>query len=137
MLASHTISLDIARTARVVYEYLADPLNYPRWAPVVEGHFEQLEPLTWRVLLPFGERIVRFAPRNDLGILDHSEEPPGGEALLNPMRVFGSDDGCVLIFTFHRRPAMSDSEFASAIEWIRADLWAFKSLIETGVATVR
>lgn len=131
MRPSQTIAIDISRSAWLVYDFLADPLNYPRWAPVVDQSYEELEPLVWRALMPFGERIVRFAPRNEFRILDHSEEPPDGEALMNPMRVIPVDDGCVLTFTFHRRQAMSDSEFASAIEWIRADLWAFKSLIET------
>ncbi len=130
MIPSRTIAFDIASSTDRVYAYLSEPLNYPHWAPVVDGRFEQLEPRVWRALLPFGERTIRFCPPNHLGVLDHSEEPPEGEAMVNPMRVVPRHEGCHLTFTFFRRPGMSDGEFSSALEWIQADFLALKSLLE-------
>jgi hypothetical protein len=127
---SRTIAMTIAAPAPEVYAFLAEPRNYPRWAPVVDDHFEELEPLAWRALLPFGERIIRFAPRNAFGVLDHSEQAPDGEPVLNPMRVVPWHESCHLTFSFFRRAAMNDVEFASALEWIEADLLALKSYLE-------
>ncbi len=46
------------------------------------------------------------------------------------MRVVANGDGCQLIFTFFQRPWMNAAEFASAAEWIEADLWSLMSMLE-------
>lgn len=130
MRASRTITVGINREAGDVYRFLAAPVNYPRWAPVVGDGFTKIDTLTWQAELPFGPRTIRFSPFNNYGVLDHSEQAPGQTPIVNPMRVLAGPNAAHLVFTFYRRDEMDDVQFRSAIEWIHADLLAFKSLME-------
>lgn len=128
--ASRTWSIPIERPLDDVYDYLSDPANFPKWAPVQDGKFEPVGLYEWRAELSFGVRMLQFAEPNEDGILDFSERADGGEAIVNPMRVVVNSDGCELIFTFFQRPWMNEAEFASATEWIDTDLWQLKSMLE-------
>lgn len=128
--ASRTWSIPIERPLSEVYGYLSDPANFPSWAPVHDGKFEPVGLYEWRAELSFGTRVLQFAEPNTQGILDFSERADGGDAIVNPMRVVANGDGCLLLFTFLQRPWMDDAEFASAAEWIEADLWLLKSTLE-------
>src|SRR5688500_20213092 len=79
--------LDIAidAPAERVYAYVAEPRNMPRWAPNF-GHTITLEGDHWIMHTAEGPVPVRFAPPNELGVLDHWVRLPDGE-LHNPMRV--------------------------------------------------
>lgn len=130
MRTSRTWSIPIERPLKDVYAYLSDPGSFPDWAPVHDGKFEPIGPYEWKAELSFGTRYVRFTEPNASGILDFSERAEGGEAIVNPMWVVANGDGCQLIFTFFQRPSMDEAEFASATEWIEADLWSLKSMLE-------
>jgi hypothetical protein len=54
---------------------------------------------------------VKFAEKNQFGVLDHDVTLPSGVKVYNPMRVFPNDDGSELVFTLYRRPDVSDQEF--------------------------
>jgi hypothetical protein len=127
---SHTINLDIARTADDVYDYLAEPLNFPSWAAVT-GPMEQVGPLEWKTETAFGPRFIRFSPRNEWNILDHAVFAMGEEPVVLPMWVVPNAGGCVLIFVFYRRDAMTDDQYRSALEWIRTDFLTLRSLLES------
>jgi hypothetical protein len=65
---------------------------------------------------------IAFAPRNDLGVLDHDVTLPSGEVVTNPMRALPNEDGCDLVFTVRRRPDMSDEDFERDVAAVQADL---------------
>lgn len=130
MLQSHLIHLSITRPIGEVYDFLAEPRNYLKWAAVVGDRFEPMGPLEFGIETEFGPRIVRFTPRNDLGVLDHAVYREGDTPLMMPMRLIANGDGCELAFTFFRRPGMSDAAFQSAIDWIQVDLMGLKGLLE-------
>ncbi|MDR3473150.1 MAG: hypothetical protein P4M09_15935 [Devosia sp.] len=130
MYQSHVISLPINRPAREVYAFLAEPMNFPKWAVVVGPHFRQIGPHEWVGDSPTGDSIVRFCERNTLGVLDHAVYHAGEEPVMMPMRVFPNGKGCELTFCFFRRPGMTDEQFSSAIEWITTDFQTLQSLLE-------
>ena len=84
----------------------------------------------WVADSPMGRVVVAFAPPNDFGVLDHDVTLPAGETVRNPMRVIPNGDGCDVVFTVHRRPGVSETEFAADVEAVTADLDALRALME-------
>jgi hypothetical protein len=84
----------------------------------------------WVADSPMGRVVVAFAPPNDFGVLDHDVTLPDGETVRNPMRVIPNGDGCDVVFTVHRRPGVSETEFAADVEAVTADLDALRALME-------
>lgn len=73
---------------------------------------------------------VKFADKNNFGILDHDITLPSGENFYNPMRVFPNSDGSELIFTLYQQLEMSDQMFAQDAEAVTKDLEKLKNLSE-------
>jgi hypothetical protein len=130
MLQRHLIHITIERPVAAVYEFLAEPLNYPMWSAVVPGTYRQVGPLEWAAETEFGPRLVRFCPRNTFGVLDHGWYREGDEPLIMPMRVVANGEGTELIVLFYRRPELDDETFASTIEWVTVDFLVLKGLLE-------
>lgn len=130
MYQRHLVHLSIERPVHDVYEFLADPMNYPTWAAVTPGTYHQVGPLEWAAETETGPRIMRFSKRNSFGVLDHAVYREGDEPLMMPMRVVANEDGTELTFMFFRRPEMSDEKFASTIEWVTVDFLVLKGLLE-------
>jgi hypothetical protein len=133
MYRSRTISVSIHCPVKQVYEFLAEPLNLPTWAASFTGKIEHLRGNDWLADIEGNPVVVRYFPRNDLGILDHSVFPEGTEPFTTPMRVVANDvDGTELLYVHYQRPGMSDEIYGSEGEWILADLMALKALLEAG-----
>jgi len=133
MLASEVVKVAIERPYAAVYEFLADPLNFGRWAVNPDSRMEPLDGGDWLVELPRGKAVIRFAPRNNFGVLDYQTFAPGesgGPA--TPVRLIPNGAGCELVLIWYRRPGVSDEKFRSDIEWLESDLQRLKSLIEAG-----
>lgn len=130
MLEPHPIEIHIDRPVTEVYRFLASPWNYPRWAAIDAATFRQIGPHEWAGETEFGPRIVRFSPPNGEGILDHAVYKAGEEPMMMPLRVSADGNRTLVTFTFYRRPGMDDEQLASALEWIRADFTALKSMLE-------
>jgi len=131
MLNSYTFTLPIDRPLAVVYEFLLEPRNFAKWAFVGDVNMKHLGGQDWSVESSVGPRILRFAVRNDFGVLDHfafltPDSPPHPIA----MRVVANGDGTELLYTSFQRPQMPDAEWRSMIEWVNTDLMALKSLLE-------
>jgi len=131
MLNSHTLNVQIARPLDEVYEFLLEPTNFGKWAYAGDAQMKYLGGRDWAVETSVGPRIIRFAERNSFGILDYfalltADSPPHPI----PMRVVANGEGTELIYTSFQRPGMSEAEWKSVIEWVTADLYALKSLLE-------
>jgi uncharacterized protein YndB with AHSA1/START domain len=113
-----------------VYAFVADPRNLPRWAPNF-GH--EITPADghWVMHTEAGPVPVRFAPDNDLGVLDHWVRLPAGE-LHNPVRVVGHGTGSVITFTLFRQEGWTDAQFDEDAGLVAADLARLKALLESG-----
>ena len=132
MFTSRTISIPINRPYVDVYEFLAEPLNFPSWASNLGADFRHVRGTEWATTTRTGRVILRFAPRNDHGVLDHAVYAEGTTPLTTPMRVIANGDGAEILFTLLQRPGMTDAEFASEAEWVRSDFEALRSLLEAG-----
>lgn len=131
MFKSRTISIPIHRPYDEVYDFLAEPRNFPSWASNLGSDFVQVDGPEWATTTRTGRVILRFAPRNAYGVLDHQVFAEGSAPHTTPMRLVANDGGCEIIYTQFQRAGMSDEAFASEIEWVTSDFEALRSLLET------
>jgi uncharacterized protein YndB with AHSA1/START domain len=123
------ISERIDRPAEQVYAYASNPANLPRWAPGLGSSVEELDG-QWFVDTPAERVRFAFAPRNDLGVLDHYLTLSSGEVIYVPMRVIADESGSEVVFTVRRRQGMTDDEFKSDVDAVAADLARLKRVLE-------
>jgi hypothetical protein len=122
------LSVSIARNAELVYDFLSDPANFPKWASGL-GTLSRVDGL-WVAQTPDGPMQVRFSERNPFGVLDHWVAPQPEVQIYIPLRVVAKGEGCELIFTLFRQPGMAQEKFEADAEWVKRDLNAAKHLLE-------
>ena len=127
LMAKH-ITVSINRSAAQVYEFASNPENLPKWAAGLSGSIKKLDG-DWVAESPMGSVKVKFAEKNQFGVLDHDVTLPSGVKVYNPMRVFPNNDGSELVFTLYRQPDVSDREFAEDAKSVEKDLAKLKSLL--------
>lgn len=131
MVTSRHVSTFVNRPAAAVYALAADPQRLPEWAAGLAGAEVVRDGDEWVTDSPMGRVRIAFAPRNDLGVLDHTVTLPSGEAVLNPMRVVPVDDEtCEVVFTVRQRAGMSDDDLERDVEAVAGDLATLKELVE-------
>jgi hypothetical protein len=102
----------------------------PLWAAgLASGLTPQGE--NWIASGPLGDVVVKFAPTNDFGVIDHVVTMPDGLEVYNALRVSPNGDGCEIAFTVLQLPGMSDDDFKNDAELVYKDLITLKKLLET------
>jgi hypothetical protein len=86
-------------------------------------------PCTGHIQTSLGEARFSFAPANDMGVLDHDVELPGG-IFHNPMRVIPNGAGSEVLFTVVQFPGISDEQFEADLNTVRADLNKLRTVLE-------
>ena len=79
---------------------------------------------------PQGPVKIRFAEKNDFGVLDHYVTTAQGVEIYVPMRVVPNGFGSEVIFTLFKTPEMSDQRFAEDAGMVERDLKTLKSVLE-------
>lgn len=127
---SVTLGVSLACPWDKAYAFLANPANMPRWASGLGKGFTQ-EDGQWIAEGPLGRVAIRFAPANDLGVLDHTVTLPNGQQSYNPMRLVRDAGGsaCILLFTLLRQAGVGEDQFQADADWIRKDLSTLQSLL--------
>lgn len=124
---ARTVAVSIARPPEVVYAFVHDVRNLPRWS-----FFTSVQDRgdgRWLVGTPQGEVELRMAERNDLGVVDHHVRLASGEMLV-PMRVVPNGDGSEVVFTVFRAPGMADDAFAADVAQVEYDLARLRDVLE-------
>lgn len=125
-----TLAVSIARPPHVVYDFVRDAANLPRWAPAF-CRAARREGEGWVVETPDGEEMpIRFAARNEHGVLDHVVSPAPGVEVLNPMRVVANGGGSEVTFTLFQAPDATDEAFARDAGMVERDLRTLKRVLE-------
>ncbi len=128
MFESRIITITIDRTPEEIYDFVSNPANLPRWASGLGTSIKNVNG-EWVADTPNGPVKVRFAPRNDLGVLDHYVTIAPGVEVYVPMRVVPNGSGSELIFTLFRQPDMIDQKFKEDAEWVLRDLKKLKDIL--------
>ena len=123
------IGIGIDLPADEVYAFLAQPLNFPKWAEGLGHGFVHAEGMTWAAQSPMGPIRILFSEPNRYGILDHTVILPDGTVMTNPLRVLANGSGSEIVFTLFQRD-MTDDEMARDAGMIARDLAALKALLE-------
>ncbi|HEY4370664.1 MAG TPA: SRPBCC family protein [Burkholderiales bacterium] len=123
------LSVFIARAPREVYAFAGDPQNMPQWAAGLGTGIRRAGE-HWEVQTPQGALTMRFAPRNDFGVLDHTVVLPTGAEVHMPARVIANGEGSEVLFTLYRQPEMDDAAFDRDTGMVKQDLATLKSLLE-------
>jgi len=126
---SRTLTVRIDRTFAAVYEFLVDPANWNQWALGL-GKSLRRSDAGWIADSDRGIVKVRFTPRNEFGVVDHTVIRPSGAEVYVPMRLIANGDGCELLFTLFREPAITDEQFNADSEFVQRDLHGLKNLLE-------
>lgn len=124
------ISVSINCPSSQVYDFAVQPHNLPHWASGLSGGTIQLYDGVWIAESPMGRIKIKFAPRNEFGVLDHTVTLPSGVEIYNPMRVIDNNNGSEVIFTLFRQPEMTDENFEDDAEWVKKDLEKLKTIME-------
>jgi hypothetical protein len=127
---SRHISIGIDRPASIVYDFVADPFNLPRWAAGLAGSTVERDGERWFTDSPMGRVTIAFTPRNDFGVLDHDVTLPSGETVYNPLRVISDGDACEVVFSLRQRPGISDEDFQRDADSVAQDLATLRDLVE-------
>lgn len=130
---SRTLSVAISREPAEVYAFVTDPRNLPRWATQFAKSVQKIGE-DWVVQTPDGQVTIRFAPRNELGVLDHVVRLASGQEVAVPMRVVANGTGSEVLFTLLRLPGMSDEHFAHDAAMVEQDLQTLKRVMEGSTA---
>lgn len=126
---SRTLSVTIACPARKVYEFVSNPENLPRWAAGLCKSVRKSDS-GWIAETPQGPMQIRFAEKNDFGVLDHYVTTASGVEIYVPMRVVPNGSGSEVIFTLFKTPEMSDKQFGEDAGMAERDLKTLKSVLE-------
>ena len=129
MSESRHLSVHIDRPAAEVYRYAADPAHLPEWAAGLAGGIAQVDG-EWVADSPMGRVVVRFAPDNPFGVLDHDVVLPDGTTVTNPLRVLADGEGSEVVFTLRRQPGVDDAAFEADAAAVAADLATLTRVLE-------
>ena len=129
MFESRTLSITIACPSRKVYEFVSNPENLSRWAAGLCKSVRKSDS-GWIADTPQGPAKIRFAEKNDFGVLDHYVTPASGVEVYVPMRVVPNGSGSEVIFTLFKTPEMSAEQFAEDAGMVERDLKALKGVLE-------
>jgi len=132
-LKSRTLSVSIAASPEVVYAFVSDPLNLPKWAAGLGQSVGQIDG-RWIVETASGPATVEFAPHNTLGVLDHTVTLPSGERIFVPIRVIRNDGGAEVLLTLFQTPGMTEQQFAKDAGLVQKDLATLKQIMEARAA---
>lgn len=128
--AARVVHISVDRDWREVHAFASDPETMPRWASGLAAGLTR-DGEDWLADGgPLGEIRIRFAPPNDLGVIDHVVTLPDGTAVHNALRVTPNNDGAEVAFTVLRQPNQDDAAFEADAAHVLKDLHALKALLE-------
>lgn len=125
-----TKSVAIAAAPANVFAYLADGANWPRWAVHNVLSASLRKDGNWDVKTPRGTAELKLKFDEGAGILDHDLVYADGAKRTVPGRLIACAGGAVVIMTFIKPFAMSESDFASDMARIDDELATLRADIE-------
>src|SRR5204863_210017 len=98
--SAKNVSVSINRSPAEVYEFISNPENLSKWASGLGGTVKNIDG-EWTAEGPLGKIKIKFADKNEYGVLDHDVTLSSGAIFHNPMRVIKNNEGSEIIFTLY------------------------------------
>ncbi|WP_072313516.1 polyketide cyclase [Agrococcus sp. Marseille-P2731] len=127
---SRHLSIVVRRAPAEVWAFAGSDEHLPEWAAGLAAGALRREGDELVVESPMGEVRVRFAPPNDLGVLDHDVTLPDGAVVHNPLRVLAHPLGAEVVFSLRRLDGVSAAAFEADARAVAADLERLRALLE-------
>ncbi|NLR96285.1 SRPBCC family protein [Rhizobium sp. P38BS-XIX] len=128
-MSAKIVHIAIERSWQEVYDFASRPQTIALWASGLASGLTQ-DGDEWIAEGTLGSARVRFAPRNDFGVIDHTVTLESGLQVHNALRVVPNGDGCEVMFTLLKLPDMDDTQFADDAAHVLQDLQKLKELLE-------
>ncbi|GEK81256.1 VOC family protein [Agrococcus baldri] len=127
---SRHVSVVIGRHPREVAAFARSDEDLPEWAAGLAAGGLRRDGDELVVASPMGDVRVRFAPVNELGVLDHDVTLPDGTVVHNPLRVLAHPLGAEVVFTLRRPEGVTADAFEADAQAVTADLDRLRSLLQ-------
>jgi hypothetical protein len=126
---SHIKSVDIKAATGKVFDFLADPMNWPEYA-VVNLRSVQPGKNGWhKAVTKFGEGELKVTPFKEFGLLDHTWKDPQASWTVYT-RVVPNSEGATVSMTFFQPPVMNDAQFDGAMREMDIEMSKLKEILE-------
>lgn len=126
------VCIDCAWTE--VYAFASNPHNMALWASGLGSGLKEAGDHWLADGGPIGEVKVKFANKNEFGVLDHWVEMPSGLIVYNAFRIVQNGEGAEAIFLVTRLPGMSAEQFEQDARHVETDLHQLKHLMENQIS---
>ncbi len=124
-----TKTVSIQAEPQQVVDFLADPMNLPRWA-VGFAKSVRKEGDSWVVTTGAGEVGLRVVADRRLGVVDFFMSATPAMESMAASRVVPSGQGVEYVFTQFQSPQMPDELFTKSVQALTHELTMLKALLE-------
>ncbi|HUO33419.1 MAG TPA: SRPBCC family protein [Candidatus Acidoferrum sp.] len=123
-------SIDIQATVDKTFAFLADPLNWPRYAVVNLRSVTPGQNGWFKAVTKFGEGEIKVDGVEEFGILDHVWKDPQASWKVY-CRVVPNGDGSTVMMTLFQPPVMNDQMFDHAMKEMDIEMAKLKEVLES------
>jgi Polyketide cyclase / dehydrase and lipid transport len=131
---SITKSIDLRVTPARAFDFLSDPVNWPKWAIVNMKSVKSGSDGWYETETRQGKGQLKMLSNKALGLLDHAWKDPQASWTV-PARVVPNGEGCTFLMTFFQPPVMDDKAFDAASKEVEAELTKLKEILERQTLT--
>lgn len=121
--------IDIKSPKSTVFSFLADPMNWPKWAVVNLTEVKNGSDGWFKMVTRRGTGDLKIHPQENLGILDHTWKDSQATWTV-PMRVVPNGEGTTVMITFFQPSVMNDEQFDFAMKEMDIELAELKKVLE-------
>jgi hypothetical protein len=129
ILDSITKSVAIDAPPERVFEFLANPANWPKWAIVNVKSIKPTGDEWWEIETPAGKAKLRIRPNAARGTLDHDFNAPDASWTV-PARVVANGTGSEFMITFFQPPMFTKAFFDEQAALVDRELAQSKKVLE-------
>ncbi len=126
---SITKSVDLRVRPDRAFDFLNNPVNWPKWAVVNLKSVKPGKNGWYRTLTRQGRGQLKMQSNKALGILDHIWRDSQASWSV-PARVVPNGRGCTFLMTFFQPPALDDRSFDAAAREVDIELRKLKEVLE-------
>ena len=123
-------AVDIQAPFERVFGFLANPINWPRYAVVNLRSVSPGEHGWFKMVTKFGHGEIRVNPVKELGIIDHDWRDPQANWTV-PARIVGNGDGVTVMFTVFQPPIMTGEQFDQAMKEMDLEMNKLREVLES------
>jgi hypothetical protein len=120
---------DIKASKLKVFDFVSNPINWPKWAIVNLRSVEQGNNGWFKMVTRNGTGELKLHLNQEMGIFDHTWKDPQASWTV-PARVVANGDGATVMITIFQPQTMNDREFDIAMKEMDIEMIKLKEVLE-------